>query len=328
MSILIEELKVYGSASMPDDDTPTGIGGAISTSKKVEFQDIGATGNIQVVSSAAGDTTQTITVTGRNASGVLISEGKQLNGTTPVAMTANTSWERLLKAIKGATTAGDVAAEAVTATRTGTCQAGSAANTIVLDSGASGADDAYLGQLVRTTGGTGPNQIRQIVKYVGATKTATVNGNWSVTPDNTTTFRVCTGFYFDKAPVEITEVRRPFYNAAAPPSGTRDYYEKIFIKNTNASLSLTSAVVIEQADPSGKVAFAVAATLDDTATNGAGNRQTHTGGLTFDSSQKSVANSGNLTNGTAQGVWLKLSLAAGDAAQKTSHTLRVQGNST
>lgn len=46
---------------------------------------------------------------------------------------------------------------------------------------------------------------------------------------------------------------------------------------------------------------------------------------TLDNTTKNVANSGNHTAGAGQGVWLKLSLAAGAAAQKTSYTLRESG---
>ncbi len=49
MSISPGDLKLYGSATMPDDDTTQNIGGAIATSKKVEFKDINPTGTLQIV---------------------------------------------------------------------------------------------------------------------------------------------------------------------------------------------------------------------------------------------------------------------------------------
>lgn len=332
MSVAICDIKTYGSASMPDDDSSTNIGGAIDTQKKAEMKDISPSGNIEIISSASGDTSQTVAVTGRDAAGVQISETKTLNGQTAVAMTAQTTWERLLKAVKSATAAGDVAVEAVTAERTNTAQGGGADASgnpyIDLDAAANAADDYYNGMVIRTTGGTGPNQIRQVIDYVGSTKRAYVSRTWGTNPDATTTFRVAQGMVFDKSPVEIMQVRRPFFNASAPSTGTRKYYEKLFFKNTHATLALTSAVIKEASDPSGKIAFMLPATLDDTGGNGAGNSRQVAPAGTFDSADKNVANSQNHSAGAAQGVWVELSLAAGDPATKTTYTLREQGLST
>lgn len=252
MSILSSELKFYGSNVMPDDDSTNNIGGAIATTKKIEFTQMTANSALEVVSSAAGDTTQTVTVTGRKADGTISTAGPvTLNGTTAVSLGA-TVFERILKVVLSASTAGTVT---------------------VRNSGAGTA--------------------------------------WCTLEPG------------------ITELRVPFYNAVADATGgsAKTYYEKVFVKNTNGSLALTAAQIIEQADPSGKITFAVAGTLDDSGTNGAGNnRQVAPSGLTFDSAAKSVA-TGDLSSGSAQGVWLKLSLAAGDAAAKSSYTLRVSGNS-
>jgi len=67
--------------------------------------------------------------------------------------------------------------------------------------------------------GLGQRQLREIIDYNGTTKVATVSSTWGTNPDNTSTFVVAKGFFFDKAPAEILEVRRPFYNAAANASG-------------------------------------------------------------------------------------------------------------
>lgn len=338
MSVLESDIIAYGAATMPDDDTTQNIGGAISSStglRRVVFSDIAANGNMQVVSSASGDTTQTVTVHGRDAAGIAINETKTLNGQTPVAMTTNTTWERLRKALKSATTTGDVAVEAVTATATGTAQAGAAATSsamasITLAAGASSTDDIYKDQVLRITSGTGAGQIRRIIRYNGTTKIASVQA-WGTTPDNTSVYRISTGMVFEKSPAEVFEVRRVFYDAVADPAVTKTYYEKIFIKNTHGSLALTAAQILEQADPSGKITFALETTLDGTGTNGAGNNRqvAPSAGIgTFDSAAKNVANSQNHTAGAAQGVWLKLSLAAGDAATKTSYTPRESGSTT
>lgn len=252
MSIIASELIAYGSASMPDDDTPQNIGGAIDTSIRIAFTDLTVAGLVEVVSSNAGDTTQTVTVYGRNAAGELISEVKTLNGTTPVDFTS--TFERLLKAVINASHTGTVTLR----------KDGAAGDLMVFEPG-------------------------------------------------------------------VLQIRRPFYNAAAEASGgsQRKYYEKVFFKNTNGSLTLTGAVIAEQADPTGNVAFALESSLNGSDTNGASNnRQVAPGGYTFNSTTKNVANSQNLTSGAAQGIWLELTLAAGAAAADSSFTLRCSGNTT
>ncbi len=72
-------------------------------------------------------------------------------------------------------------------TRTNTAQAG-AAGTITLDAGASAVDDFYNYQVIQIVSGTGAGQARIVSDYVGATKVATVNGNWATNPDNTSVF--------------------------------------------------------------------------------------------------------------------------------------------
>lgn len=250
MPIVASDIVAYGSASMPDDDTPTGIGGAIDTDIRVVFTDIAATDEIEILSSSASDTVETITVHGRNAAGELVSDSATLNGVA-VVLISGTAFERVLKIIKSAVTVG----------------------------------------------------------------TVTVRDQ-----DTDTTIATLEP--------SLLEIRRPFYDAAADASGgsTRDYYEKIFFKNNHPTLTLTSAQVLEQADPQAVVSFALEASLDGTDTNGAGNRQTHTGGYTFDDTAKNVANSQNLTANAAQGCWLELTLTAGLGAQNTSVTMRVSGN--
>ena len=253
MPIANSDIVIYGSATMPNDDVATNIGGAIDTATRIEFADIVATDQVEALSSNAADTSQTLTVYGRNQAGEIISEGIVLTGTTPITFT--NTFERILRITLSAACAGTVT-------------------------------------------------VRD--QDTDTTITAMEAG--------------------------ITQIRRPFYDAAADVSGgsARDYYEKVFIKNTHGSLTLTNATVSEQADPSGKVTFALESSLDGSDTNGAGNNRQTVGdlsGYTFDSNAKNVANSQNLTAGSGQGVWLKLSLAAGDAANNTTYTLRTVGTS-
>ncbi len=248
MPIVAADIIAYGSASMPDDDTPTAIGGAISLVKRVVFTDIVATDQIEFLSTEVADS-MNLTIYGRNAAGELVNEVNAVNGVTVVTTTI--ALERVLK--------------------------------IILASAATGA--------------------------------ITVRDQ-----DTDTEIALLE--------IGVTEIRRPFYDAAADASGgsTREYYDKIFFKNTHGSLTLTSSQILEQADPQTVVAFALESTLDGTDTNGAGNRQTHTGGYTFNSTAKNVANSQNLTAAAAQGCWLQLTLTAGLGAQNTSVTMRVSGN--
>lgn len=324
MAVAYQDIIPYGSNSMPDDDTATNIGGAILTSRKSLFSAITVNQAVQYVSSAAGDITQTVTVSYLDNNNALQTEVKTLNGTTVVAGVA--TMKTLLKGIKSASTTGDVAVEATTAERTGTAQTG-AATSITLDVGASAVDDAYKGMIVRITGGTGVGQIRSVLTYTGATKVANISRAWGTNPDATSVFRVSRGFLFDKSPVEITEVRRLFYNAQAAASGgsTKTYYDKIFIKNTNGISNLTTASILLSANPSGAISFGLASTVDDAGSNGIGNnRQVAPAGITFDTTTKSIP--GNALNfGSAIGVWCKLTLTAGLSPSETTFTLGVQG---
>jgi len=106
MAVSATDIVVYGSATMADDDVTTQIGGAIDTTVRLVFTDISPAGLIEVVSSNAGDTTQTLTVYGRNSAGELISEAKTVNGLSVIDFT--TTFERLLKATLSGAGAGTI----------------------------------------------------------------------------------------------------------------------------------------------------------------------------------------------------------------------------
>lgn len=254
MSVVSSDLKWYGSANMQESDSGT-QGGAIDTSIVVVpadstlFNTLNTT--LEVLSSNAGDTTQTVTVTGRSAAGTIITEVFNLNGTT--VQNGATTFERILKIV-------------VSASHTGTITIRKAS------------DDTTIAQLL-----TGELQIR-----------------------------------------------RCFYNVAADVSGgsARDYYEKIFAKNTNGSNALLGAQIQENADPESQLTFAVEDAVDDNGTST--NRITAPTGITgdgFSSSAKNVPGT-DLAAGSVIGVWLKLSLPAGDPATKTTYTPRITGSTT
>ncbi len=72
----------------------------------------------------------------------------------------------------------------------GTAQAGGS-RSITLAAAASATNDAYNTYSIQITGGTGSGQDHQrITAYNGTTKVATVSGDWTTTPDSTSTYRV------------------------------------------------------------------------------------------------------------------------------------------
>ncbi len=94
MAIASTDLIAYASANMPDADTGTN-GGAIDTLRYIDFTQIAANDDIEVISSSASDT-QNCTITGRNAAGSLVSETKALTGTSAAIFSTLGVVERVL----------------------------------------------------------------------------------------------------------------------------------------------------------------------------------------------------------------------------------------
>jgi hypothetical protein len=94
---------------MPEDDA-SAAGGAIATTGKVELTDISVVDTVTYVSDGAD--TRNCTVTGRDASGGIVTETKALNGATPIV--GSRSFERILKVVLAS---GD-ASRTVTITKT------------------------------------------------------------------------------------------------------------------------------------------------------------------------------------------------------------------
>ena len=256
MSVGASHLRLYGCATMPDNDSVQRVGGAINTKIKVEMTEIAPSGRVEMVSTA-GQSGYSLDISFRRTNGVAATELKNINGATTVTFAA--TMERILKLV---------------------------ASTSI-----------HTGQIT-------------VRKLSGGTNLATL-------------------------PNGVSQFRRPFYNAAAPDAGTKSYYEKIFYKNAHGTLALTSASIAEQADPSAKITFALdgvaaACPLNLTINNGAFGRNTPPSAriTTFGNATLGVRNNGNLTQGSAQGIWLRLLLTNTDAATKTSYTLKCKGNST
>lgn len=343
MSVSPNNVEFYGSANMPTGDG-TSTGGAVSFSTLVIFSDISPAGLLDYVSSSASDTAATLTVSGRDSTGVIQVETKTLSGTAKVS--GSQSFERLLRGQAGGTTAvGDIAAISHTLVISGTAQSG--ANTsgitgpyIQLQSG-QGASVA-VNQIVRPENNSPAgvqNQLRRIISVSG--DFAYVNRDWGTAPTNATIYSVYEGMLFDLSPNQITLVTRPFYNAAAdvPGGSNKTYYEKIFAVNNNTTTALTSGYISKTVDPSvGTLEFALTNALNDTAA--VANRQTApASGITAFTTGVApqtinIPSPQNLPSGAApnaagaQGIWLSLLLVSGSSPAKTSFTMQGAGQTT
>jgi hypothetical protein len=160
---------------------------------------------------------------------------------------------------------------------------------------------------------TSTNQYERILKVEAASSSGTRTVTVRKASDDVTIRQI---------PINERGFMRFHRRASSDPSVQKDYFAKGFWKNTHGSLTLTSALVKQNADPDARITHALAATLDDTAT--VANRTTDPG-LTFDDTDKNVANSQNLTAGAAQGAWYRLRLPSGDSPHKTTYTSELTG---
>ena len=258
-SVSSNDLIIYGSANMRETDSSS-QGGIVDTTTRIVFTDIVPSASVlKISSSASGDTSQTLTITGRDSSGAIVTDALSLNGTSTV--TGTKSYERVLKIVLSGTCAGTVT---------------------VIDSEGS------------------PNTVVAIE-------------------------------------AGVTTIRRPFYNVSADATGgsPRNFYEKIFVKNTNATNALLSASIVEASD--GTEAVSADVTFDLEVTGNGGNTSTNRetapagadmlGSPTFNDTSKNMPGT-DLGPGDAIGVWLKLNLPAGTAATNTTFTLRASGSTT
>lgn len=247
MSIVATELICYGSASRVSADTGT-TGGAIDPLFRPVFTQMTGNSTLEAVSSSASDTTQIVTVIGRDATGTLSTSTVTLTGTTPVALSPATTFQRILSVSLSATCAGTVTVR-------------------------------------NSSAGTA----------------------WGTVPIGEK------GFY------------AMFINSASTGS-TQTRWEKIFWKNTNGSLTLTSSQITLTADPNTPIfSIGVTAAIDDTTT--ITNRMT-TPGVTFVglSVAQNIPNSQNLPAGSAIGVWIQQALPTNQTPLNSTFTTQLSGN--
>ncbi len=93
--IVADDLVAYNSLNRPEDDV-TLTGGGRDPDVRPDFVQLAADDDIEVVSDNAGDTTQVVTVDGRDATGAFVTATATLNGTTPVILSPATQFERVL----------------------------------------------------------------------------------------------------------------------------------------------------------------------------------------------------------------------------------------
>lgn len=125
-----------------------------------------------------------------------------------------------------------------------------------------------------------------------------------------------------------------FYDSTSDPDYVTRRYEKLFWKNTHATLALTNATVQLSADPSSVIQTGVALAKDGTTsitdrleTNA--ESDSRPAGITFvDDAVDQNVPTGSLGAGEAIGIWVRLDLAAGNAPVRSTFTLRIAGATT
>ena len=338
MSVIAADMQLYGAAVMPEDDTTANIGGAVDLGTKVVHVALAAADTIDVVSDDAGDTDQVYTITGYDASGSKVSEVMPTLGGL-VLKNGTQSFERIVKIVQ---TAGSALAGTVTFSRfTGGStivtmeSAADAAAGVMIDtvrtpfyglaSDPAAAKAAYEKVFFRNN-----NALTTLTDAVirlmdgpeNTTVTTTVDVN-SAAGQKVLSVAATTGFVAGQSVVVNHE-------------GARNEVHEIASVQAAVSLTMVDnlkyAHTLAQADEVSrcKVEFELEEELDGTDT--AANRVTAPAayaGYSWTAREKTVrgaAGSENHTAGAVQGIWLKVSLAAGDDPVKTSIEARESGN--
>lgn len=244
MSIVSSELVLYSSVNEPEDDSTTS-GGAIDTTSQPTLVQLTATSAIDYVSDGAD--TRSVTVTGRDATGAIVTETKSLTGA--VTVNGTQLFERVLKV----TTSSD-------ASRTATIKQHSNSATICT---------------------LGPLAVKSHIQF-----------------------------------------QRSFSQTAPTVR-----YEKNFWKNTNSSLTLTSAQITLTADPSSVIQIGLTVALNDSTS--VANRLAAPAGVSFSGVGVALNLVGTtLPAASAQGFWAQESLGSNAPAAKSSYTTQLSGNTT
>jgi hypothetical protein len=180
--------------------------------------------------------------------------------------------------------------------------------------------------LTGTSQVVGSTTFERIMKVV---VDATFSGNIEIHA-NSTSDVIMTLLGSAAAPNGVAElsVKRLYYAATANTIGgeTKNFYEKIFIKNNHTTLSLLGAAVVESADPAGLIVFDLEDAVNDN--NSTANRVSAPAGMlgSFDGASKNVPGV-DLAAGSAIGCWLRMTLPGGTSAGVNTYTLSISGSS-
>jgi hypothetical protein len=130
-----------------------------------------------------------------------------------------------------------------------------------------------------------------------------------------------------RATIGINETTRTStFRQSASGAGTLIRYEKVFPKNTHATLTLNNAAVKLTADPDARIRCGCAPSINDTAT--VTNRVTTPASVTFvDDNVSQGVPGGVLTAGDRIGVWVEQNLPGSDVAHRATYTLELSGTS-
>lgn len=152
---LPDDLILYASASMPEDDSTTS-GGAIDLDNRLELTQLSTSSALELVSSAAGDTTQSVTVEARDEDELVVSETVTLTGTTAVDLSTLGTVARVLQVTMNSDAAGTVTLREDGAGDTvGTIPPGERGFCLIhreAEASASSTEDFYYKGFIRNTG--------------------------------------------------------------------------------------------------------------------------------------------------------------------------------
>lgn len=123
----------------------------------------------------------------------------------------------------------------------GVAQAGTA-STLTLRSGASSVDDFYNGLQVEIVRGTGLGQVRAISNYVGSSKLATLDRDWSTTPDTTSVYKITSQVGLLSSNLHQLADIRAVSDDAAVADTMEKFYDGAFIAGTVNDATPTTTV--------------------------------------------------------------------------------------
>jgi len=333
MSVAKKDIWVFGAANHPENDADA-VGGAIDKQKKLTFTDPSEASKFKMYSTSGSDTTQTLTITGRNSAGTIVAEGETLAGTTGSTETT-AEFARILKVVIDGAHTGVVAAISSETPESGTAQA-AGTDSLTLASGAVDTDGDFVGQVLRITSATsGAGELAEIIDSTAADDKVYIR-QWAggSAPTGTIEYAIAPGAVLEKyttPSIDVRQVRRLHYDAAAPSSSTRDYYEKGFVSNEHATLSLTNAQFDEQAvgDVYTNISYYIEGSTGGN--NASTNRLTEPSGSPTweDTDAVDLGDSGDgvLGAGENQGFWSKLSLTSTTTAANSYWAFNVTGQS-